>query len=122
MIRVSRLFIYPVKSCRGIALDAAEVTATGFAHDREWLVVDRHGVFMTQREWPMLARVEVSAVAGGIALAAAGMARLEVVTPQPDARRQQVVIWKDQCEAVSAGREAGEWFTEHLGTPCRLVR
>lgn len=121
-MRVSRLFIYPVKSCRGIALDAAEVTAAGFAHDREWLVVDRHGVFMTQRDWPMLARVEVSVVAGGIELAADGMARLEVATPQPDARRQQVVIWKDECEAVPAGRDAAQWFSELLGTPCRLVR
>jgi hypothetical protein len=122
MIRVSRLFIYPVKSCRGIALDEAEVTATGFAHDREWLVVDRHGVFMTQRDWPGLARVGVSLVPGGIELAAAGMARLEVAAPDPGAPRQRVVIWRDECEAAPAGRDAAQWFSELLGTPCRLVR
>lgn len=122
VIRVSGLFIYPVKSCRGIALDEAEVTATGFAHDREWLVVDRHGVFMTQRDWPALARVEVSVVSGGIELAADGMVRLAVTSPEPDAPRQRVVIWQDECEATPAGRDAAQWFSELLGTPCRLVR
>jgi len=121
MIRVSGLFIYPVKSCRGIALDRAEVTATGFAHDREWLVVDRHGVFMTQRDWPGLARVEVSLVPGGIELAADGMTRLAVAAPEPGVPRQRVVIWRDECEAAPAGRDAAQWFSELLGTACRLV-
>jgi len=122
VIRVSGLFIYPVKSCRGIALDAAEVTPTGFAHDREWLVVDRHGVFMTQRDWPGLARVSVAVAPGGIQLAADGMARLAVAAPGPGAARQRVVVWRDECEAVPAGRDAAQWFSELLGTPCRLVR
>jgi MOSC domain-containing protein len=122
MIRVSGLFIYPVKSCRGIALDRAEVAATGFAHDREWLVVDRHGVFMTQRDWPGLARVEVSVVPDGIELAADGMARLAVAAPGPGASPQRVVIWRDECEAAPAGRDAAQWFSELLGTRCRLVR
>jgi hypothetical protein len=122
MIHVSGLFIYPVKSCRGIALDRAEVTATGFAHDREWLVVDRHGVFMTQRDWPALARVEVSLAPCGIELAADGMARLAVAAPDPGAPQQRVVIWQDECEAAPAGRDAAEWFSEFLGTTCRLVR
>ena len=122
MIRVSGLCIYPVKSCRGIVLDRAEVTATGFAHDREWLVVDRHGVFMTQRDWPGLARVEVSLVPGGIELAADGMARLAVAAPEPEVPRQRVVIWQDECEAAPASRDAAQWFSELLGTTCRLVR
>ena len=122
MTRVTGLFIYPVKSCRGIALDEAEVTATGFAHDREWLVVDRHGVFMTQRDWPALARVEVSVVPGGIELAADGMVRLAVTPPEPDVPRQRVFIWQDECEATPAGRDAAQWFSELLGTTCRLVR
>ena len=121
MIQVSGLFIYPIKSCRGIALDRAEVTATGFAHDREWLVVDRHGVFMTQRDWPGLARVEVSLVPGGIELAADGMTRLAVAAPEPGVPRQRVVIWQDECEAAPAGRDAAQWFSELLGTACRLV-
>jgi uncharacterized protein YcbX len=121
MIRVRSLFVYPVKSCRGVALDEAEVVATGFAHDRQWLVIDRHGTFMTQRDWPAFARVDVAVAAGGLELAAGGLPRLAVPEPGPDAARLSVAIWKDQCMAVAAGSEADAWFTTLLDTPCRLV-
>ncbi|MGH8186460.1 MAG: MOSC domain-containing protein, partial [Steroidobacteraceae bacterium] len=55
MVRISALNIYPVKSCRGIARERALVTATGFEHDREWLIVRPDGRFITQREQPRLA-------------------------------------------------------------------
>jgi len=122
MIRVSGLFVYPVKSCRGIALDEAEVGATGFIHDRQWLVVDRHGTFMTQRDWPALARVTVSVESGGLRIGAEGMASLDVEDPGREARTDSVTIWEDRCNAVTADPAAAEWFTGFLGTPCRLVR
>ncbi|MEF9996739.1 MAG: MOSC N-terminal beta barrel domain-containing protein, partial [Burkholderiaceae bacterium] len=41
---IEALFLYPIKSCRGIRLEAAELAATGLAAhgigDREWLIVD----------------------------------------------------------------------------------
>ena len=33
-VRIAKLFVYPVKGCRGIALSAAEVGERGFVHDR----------------------------------------------------------------------------------------
>jgi uncharacterized protein YcbX len=122
VIRVSGLFIYPIKSCRGIAVDSADVVATGLAHDRQWLVVDPAGVFMTQRDWPAFARVQVSLRPGGLELAAAGMESLAVAEPAADAEPLSVVIWRDRCEAIAAGPEAGEWFSALLGTHCRLAR
>ena len=57
---VGALSLYPLKGAAGIALERAEVRATGLAHhgvaDREWMAVDRDGVFVTQREVPRLAQ------------------------------------------------------------------
>ena len=64
----------------------------------------------------------VTVSSGGIELAADGMGRLAVADPGLDARRDPVIIWTDECEAASAGPAAGEWFSELLGAPCRLVR
>ena len=47
MATITALNIYPVKSCRGIALERARIAATGFDHDREWLIVDGNGRFVT---------------------------------------------------------------------------
>ncbi len=81
MISISGLYIYPVKSCRGISLDEAEVGPTGFVHDRQWLVVDRHGTFMTQRDWPALARVTAAISADGLRRITVGGVGFRVVKP-----------------------------------------
>ena len=47
----------PIKSCRGTRLRRAVVTERGLAHDREWMIVDGDGRFITQREEPRLALV-----------------------------------------------------------------
>lgn len=57
--KVSSIFIYPVKSCRGISLSQAPLTPTGFRWDRNWLVVNYRGRAYTQRVEPKLALVEI---------------------------------------------------------------
>jgi uncharacterized protein YcbX len=121
MITVTGLYVYPIKSCRGLALQTAEVADRGFAHDREWLVVDPGGRFMTQRDWPALARVAVSLRPDGLTVVADGMPELEVTTPASRAARRHVTIWKDTCTSRVAGPEAAAWFSDLLGTGCELV-
>jgi len=57
---ISQLWIYPIKSCKGIRVNKAEVTPRGFALDRIFMVVDSNGKFVSQRSHPTLALVEVS--------------------------------------------------------------
>ena len=49
-MHVSDLFIYPLKSARGIRLDASAIDAFGLPGDRRAMVVDNTGRFITQRE------------------------------------------------------------------------
>ncbi|XP_059625742.1 uncharacterized protein LOC132268865 isoform X2 [Cornus florida] len=56
---VTSIFIYPIKSCRGISVSVAPLSSTGFRWDREWLVVNSKGRAYTQRVEPKLALVEV---------------------------------------------------------------
>lgn len=76
--RVESLYIYPVKSCRGIELDRSRVLSTGLEHDRLYMFAQRKSSptstfteaggqtganraweFLTQRELPLLANVKV---------------------------------------------------------------
>ena len=41
---LSALFVHPVKSCAGIALDEALLIETGLDIDRAWMVVDEHRI------------------------------------------------------------------------------
>jgi uncharacterized protein YcbX len=58
--KVTSLVVYPVKGCAGTALAEARLLERGLEHDRRWMLVDRHGRFVTQRELPALARVRPS--------------------------------------------------------------
>lgn len=121
MVQITGLNIYPVKSCRGIALRQARITETGFAHDREWLVVTPENRFLTQRERPLLAQIETALTADRLVLRKPQGAELslplDLTGPEVE-----VTIWRSKAAAFDAGDEAAAWLTEHLGKPVRLVR
>lgn len=141
---VSALSVYPVKSCRGVAVARSAVEARGLRHDRRWMLVDEQGAFVTQRTFPTLAQVEVALVAGGAApvdaarafrmsdelprdpdelvLQAPGTGELRLpAVPPGGAARRRVTVWRDQVEAIDCGVEASRWFSAWLGTPVALV-
>jgi len=125
-IKVAGLYIYPVKSCRGTALERALLTNAGLQHDREWMVVTPAGRFLTQRDTPRLALVVPAITEGGLVLTAPGMPELTV----PLAGRLtgassppiEVTVFDDTCLARDEGDDAARWFSQFLGREARLVR
>lgn len=121
---IRALFVYPVKSCGGIALDRAVLGATGLKWDRHWMAVDETGRVVTQREQAAMARIVLAFVEGGVRLAADGMASslLLPFEPQGDARRVRATVWNDTVDALDEGGDAAQWITKAVGVPLRLVR
>jgi hypothetical protein len=58
-VRIQELYVYPIKSCKGIAVTQCMVTARGFHLDRIFMVVDKSGKFVSQRSYPSMALIEV---------------------------------------------------------------
>lgn len=113
--RITRLFVYPVKSCAGIEVQEAMLTETGLDLDRAWMVVDDHGEFVTQRELPRLALVQPQFRRGGseLTLRAPGMLALHLrvdVVEEP----VHVRVWDDSLPAYDMGNLAAQWFTDFL--------
>ncbi len=127
MARITAINIYPVKGCRGIALESARIAAMGFEHDREWLITRPDGRFMTQREEPRLALIEPSLIdshwpdRGALRLRVPGGSEFDVALAA-SGREVEVTCWKDRCAAFDAGEEAAEFLAGYLGSPVRLVR
>ncbi|MFN0145392.1 MAG: MOSC domain-containing protein [Dehalococcoidia bacterium] len=120
-IRVTALNVYPVKSCAGLAVSEGVVDRRGFEGDREYMVVDPNGLFVTQREVPRLALVALEFVNSGLSFRAPGINPLPL-SATDDGSRRRVVVWRSQCEAVDQGDVAAEWLSGFLGVPVRLVR
>jgi uncharacterized protein len=119
--RLDGLFVYPVKSCRGIARDSAQVEPTGLAGDRHWMLVRPNGRFVTQRELPRMALIATAVESGALTLSSADGGSVSVPA---DAGRDAlaVTVWKFTGQGIDCGDEAARWVTEFLGTALRLVR
>ncbi|XP_050257086.1 uncharacterized protein LOC126702432 isoform X2 [Quercus robur] len=132
--RISSIFIYPIKSCRGISVSQAPITPTGCRWDRQWLVVNNKGRAYTQKVEPKLALVEVElpneAFSEGweptnssyMVLKAPGMNVLKVSLSKPRQTTDGVSVWEWSGSALDEGDEASQWFSNYLGKPSRLVR
>ncbi len=117
---LSAIYRYPVKSLRGESFQDLQVDARGFAFDRQWMVVDLEGRFLTQRQQPRMALIGATVGEGGVLrLQAPGMPGLDVI-PRA-APRQAVQVWDDRLPAALAADEADGWLSRFLGLPCRLV-
>lgn len=120
-VAIAALFIYPVKSCRGIALTSARVTERGFEHDREWMVVDVAGRFVSQRTEPRLASITTAITATSLVLAAPGADTLQVPLDQSGIA-SPVTIWNDTVPGIDQGTAAAAWLSARLAGDYRLVR
>jgi len=118
---LSEIHIYPVKGLKGIDLEGARCTARGLEHDRRWMVVDRDGVFLTQREHPLMATVWTELSAEALTLSAPDRSPVDVPLAHRGAQPITVRVWQSVCEAIPVSRYADAWLTEYLGLECRLV-
>jgi len=122
---ITGLNLYPIKGCRGFGARSARLPVTGLEvdgiGDREWVLVDAEGEFLSQREYPRMALIETRFVGETLRLKAPGMLALEV----PFASEGDVVdvrVWHDRVAAVTQGEIADAWFSNFLGVTARLVR
>ena len=129
MAILSEITFYPIKSCAGIALREAVLTSSGLMSeqifDREWMVVDGAGRFLTQREYPRMALIVPKIKATTLELRAPGMLRLEIELglPHPQlAPMLEVQLWDEQVRAYDCDEATAAWFSRAVGVPCRLVR
>ncbi|WP_426191849.1 MOSC domain-containing protein [Massilia sp. DWR3-1-1] len=127
MPTIASLTIYPIKSCAGIDLHEATLTpsglSTGQVADREWMVVDLAGRFLSQRELPRMALLRPALTEQALMLTMPG--QLPFALPyahQVDAASVRVSVWDDSVDACDGGDGAAAWISAALGVACRLVR
>ncbi|MFC5513974.1 MOSC domain-containing protein [Massilia jejuensis] len=127
MATLSRLILYPIKSCAAMPVPEALATVSGLVargiHDREWMLVSDEGRFLTQRELPRMATIVPRVEDDALVVAAPGMPSLRLpLAARAPAPTMRVQIWDDLVEAIDCGAASAAWFGRILDTRCRLVR
>lgn len=111
---IAQLWIHPIKSCAAVSVQEAELTPTGLAWDRTWMVVDEEGEFVSQRELPRMALIQPSFRLGQLVLRAPGMLALHLALDGVEFQRR-VRVWDDEVDAWDMGDLAAQWFSDFLG-------
>nr|WP_285892909.1 YcbX family protein [Citrobacter braakii] len=70
VVTLTRLFIHPVKSMRGIGLTHALADVSGLALDRIFMITELDGTFITARQFPQMVRFTPSPFHDGLHLTA----------------------------------------------------
>jgi len=127
MASLSELVLYPIKSCAGLSVPEATLALAGLSaggvHDREWMIVTREGVFLTQREYPRMATITPRIDGDELVVEAPAMLPIHLpLAHDANAPTIEVLIWDDHILAADCGDNAAAWFSDAIGAPCRLVR
>ncbi|SKB78245.1 hypothetical protein SAMN05660226_03119 [Parapedobacter luteus] len=121
MLRVSELYVYPIKSLGGISLQEAMVAERGLLYDRRWMLIDAHHRFLSQRQQPRMALIQVHLTDDGLHVTHQGVRPLHIPFTQVYEQAETVAIWDDTCTAMLAPPMYHRWFSHVLGIECRLV-
>ena len=118
---LSQLFVYPVKSCAGIALASTRIKETGLEHDRAWMIVDQAGRFVTQRQIPHLCWIATALTDDQLVLSAPGFDSIHVPLDHTGLACQ-VTVWNDTVSALDMGDAVADWLDTFLAIPGRRFR
>jgi uncharacterized protein len=137
--KIIGLTLYPIKGCQGIPLDQALALDEGLAirlvsgqllRDREYMIVDENGIFMTQREVSAMATITVSPTPNGLCLSTKAGSRpiADLTIEHVEDRRKSsfkeraTTVWAFEGRGWDLGVEASRWLSSVLQRPASLVQ
>ncbi len=119
-LTITGLSIYPVKGCQAIHLDKMDVVNTGPLYDRQWMIVDANGKFISQRTHPKLA-VIVTRVYGGLLEISIPNHKPIVVIPTDEGSIIEATLHKTTLQTVEQSVEASCLLSDYLECDAKLV-
>ena len=124
-LTLSEIWIYPIKSLGGVALQEAVAERRGLRHDRRWMLVDEQGRFVSQREIPKMAMLGTALETPFLSVFwkhdSAQKVNIPLEINPEEFQNIEVEIWDDRCAAKVLPEAINQWFSAQLGQNLRLV-
>ena len=117
MITLSRLYIHPVKSMRGLQLSHAQVLESGLAFDRIFMVTEADGTFITARQFPEMVRFTPALLPDGLFITAPDGSRL-IRFSDFSAQPAPTEVWGNQFTARIAPDTINQWLSGFSRARC----
>ncbi|QNK63754.1 MOSC domain-containing protein [Pedobacter sp. PAMC26386] len=121
---LSEINIYPIKSLAGISLTESLLEEKGLQYDRRWMLIDKEGVFISQRKYPELALLQITLGKEKLTITYQNNP-LQTITfgyEENTAQNIAVSVWGTVCNGLEVSTAVSRWFSEMLKTDARLVQ
>lgn len=125
---ISQLYIYPVKSCAGVAISEMTFDHSGPVGDRRFVIVDENGGFLSQRELPQMANIQPSLSPTRLSLSFHSVEKKSLKNTDISIDIHQrgllsrVQVWGDEVLGNDCGDDVASWLSEVLRVKCRLMQ
>ena len=119
MSKITHLYRYPLKSCKGELMPQAQLDLYGMEGDRTFALLGANGHLLSARSYPKL-----------LLISAADYGDCLEITLQDGKKHRFNYHLKEQkvaqhfsatFDVLTISFEADSWFSAYLNTPCRLV-
>lgn len=119
--RVTQLWIYPIKSCRGIQVPELKIDQFGPQYDRQWMIVDESNQFVTLRNQSLLALVKTK-IENKFLIITFDNLEFKVPLDQECSKTEMVTVWSDTFLAGVESVEINTALSHFLNQKVKLVR
>ncbi|MCH7337471.1 MOSC N-terminal beta barrel domain-containing protein [Acinetobacter sp. NIPH 2699] len=121
-MRISQLFHYPVKSCRANKCFEMEIDSFGPKWDRRWMIVDKDGRFITQRQVAKMGQIGVTISSDVVRFDyQSEQIELSLTEAQGQADDRLVSVWQDQLKGNCIEHAVNDWLSLILERHVRLI-
>lgn len=119
MVFVNQLYIHPVKSMQGIALESSDVLASGLKYDRIFMVTEPNGMFVTARETPQLLQLKTVINDHGI-LISINQQQIQVNYADFSLNNEPTEVWGNHFTAYIAAISVNQFLSDFLHKDVQL--
>ena len=126
LVSISKLWIYPIKSCMGIQLEKSTVNSRGLLYDRMFMLIDGNNDFVTQKKYVKLCQVSTTIDFSLKVMLIAAPSMDSISVPLEEALNPNsitITMWKEAIVVHEMDLKISQWFQNYLGvSDVKLVR
>ena len=107
----------------GLELSSAKVFQHGLKSDRNWMLVDQENTFITRRERPELALIQMESNENGFRFSFNNNSQhLSIITDNFQQDKIESKVWESDVFGFEEGENFNSFFSDFLKEEVRLIR
>ncbi len=120
-LKIKKLYIYPIKSCRGLKISTTNIQKIGFKYDRSFAVINSKNEILTARENSKLLNISSEINNDTLTLSTYGIPSISIDLNKILIDKIDIKIFNDSANAKIVGHQTDAWLSHTLEEKCQLV-